>query len=92
MTTLTATSKPEWLIKAQAEADRRFASVNWQHGKWYGIYDEDEGANTQLFFKCEIDGDETYLVEDQYDCDKHLIPEAYVARDKFTSATVVVEL
>lgn len=85
-------TKPEWLVKAEAEADRRYAAIQWQHGKWYGLYDEDEGPATQLFYKCVIDRDEVFLVEDQYDCDKHLDAEVHTARDLFHAGIVVVAL
>lgn len=87
-------AKPAWLVKAEAEAARRFAAVQWQDGKWYGLYEEDAvgGAAAQLFYRCEIDGDEIFLVQDQDDCDKHFDPEVHSARDIISSGTVVVPL
>lgn len=83
---------PEWLLKANAEAQRRFDAVDWQKGKWYAIYDEDDGSPaTAQLFKCEIDpqGD-VYLVADQPDCDKGLDPDCFEALGYITSRSVVI--
>lgn len=89
-------SLPDWLVKANAEAKRRFDAVDWQQGKWYSIYDEDEGSpGTALFFKCEIDpqGD-VYLVEDMCDYDRQggHQPECFEALGYITSRSVVMPL
>ena len=92
----TKATTPDWLIRANAEAKRRFDAVDWQQGKWYSIYQEDEGSpQTALFFKCEIDpqGD-VYLIEDQCDYDRKCghEPDCYEALDYITSRSVVTPL
>lgn len=87
-------SVPEWLAKLNAEAERRYNAVDWQQGKWYAIYEEDEGSPASaLLFKCEIDqqGD-VYLVGDQCDWDRRggHEPDVYEARGYITSRSVVI--
>lgn len=85
---------PEWLKLANAEAVRRFEAVNWQQGKWYAIYDEDEGSyGTAITYQCEIDAEgDVYLIEEMcmYDKQQGHEPRVYEGRGFITSGSVVV--
>jgi len=88
---------PDWLVKATAEAKRRFDAVDWQQGKWYAIYDEGEGSpQSALFYECEIDREtgEVYLVEDQCDYDRRCGHErdCFEALGFITSRSVITPL
>jgi hypothetical protein len=91
-----AANTPDWLVKLNEEAKRRFDSVNWQNGKWYSIYDEREGSpQTALFFQCEIDNEgEVYLVEDMCDYDRRCghQPDCFEALSYITSGSVIAPL
>lgn len=86
---------PEWLVKANAEAERRFKAVNWQTGKWYAIYDEDDGAyETSLIYQCQIDDEgDVYLIKEMCAYDKRCghEPDVFEAASFITSGSIIVE-